>query len=135
MMLFAFVSTATAQSMAERMTESVAAHLSLNASQKSTVLKLYKAEESKKRQKQEAARAKQSDKARAAREKAKKSKKTSKKLKSSGKSVNKKAATPSSEMFLRIAYKKAKLNPAFWQELKEVFTRSQYEKWQALGKN
>ncbi len=113
--------------------ESIATHLGLNKSQKQAVLKLYKAEEGKQRQKREVAMAKRSDKDRANREKAAKSKKTRKAPKASKKTKSK-STTSLSDRILMTAYGKARSNPNIMKELEKIFTLKQYQKWQELGK-
>ncbi len=139
MMLLAFISTATAQGMANKLAESVATHLSLNASQKQTVVKLYKAAEKKQRENREKAIAARKSSgnanARSAREKAAKTKKTRPASKASGKKRKKaKSATATADRFLMIAYRKAMTNPTLKQELLKVFNKQQTAKWQQIGK-
>ena len=137
MALLAFVILTKAQDMAKEQAESISTYLSLDANQKEAVFQIYKALEDKKKQEREALSpsGKPSKEAIvAAREKAKKARETRDVPKASGKNRRIKPGMSLSERILLLSYRQAELDPSIQQKLQEVFTGSQYEKWQSIGK-
>ncbi len=126
----------SAQNMAKDESESIATYLSLSNAQKQAVKQLYNSEEDKIRQSRESARTshRTSSADRTARENAAAKKTSHASSRPKVKHGSERPTVSASEHTLRVAYGKAKRNPAIQQGMKDILTPAQFTKWNSLGK-